>query len=137
MAELEIVNENEINRIHLSVLLTLNSEIIEASLWCSSSPERNRYLTTYTLERFAESEKRLTTGDYSRVWTREFLFQRVGAIMSIGADEVKAGYSLASPSPVYVYRKISDSAEMLNIPQEIGKRAILRALEYILIETRY
>ena len=123
-------DENEVSRIKLLVLLTSKSEVVEAILWGPFE----KYLSTYKPERFEEMERKIQSGgDYSSYDIRELLLQRVGAAMSIGANEVNQRYSLATPCPTYIYRKLADSTEILSNPHACGK-LIGRRLEYILLD---
>ena len=122
-------DENEVSRIKLLVLLTSKSEVVEAILWGPFE----KYLSTYKPERFEEMERKIQSGKYSSHDIRELLLQRVGAAMSIGANEVNQRYSLATPCLTYIYRKLTDFAEILPNPHARGK-LIGRRLEYILLD---
>ena len=122
-------NESEVSRIKLLVLLTGKSEVVEAILW----GPLEAYLSTYKPERFEEMESKIESGDYSSHDIRERLLQRVGAAMSIGANEVNQRYSLATPCPTYIYRKLADSIEIVPNPHARGA-LIGRRLEYILLD---
>ena len=123
--------ENEVNRVKLLVSLTGKHEVVEAVLW--GPPET--YLATYNPEKWQDLERKIAGGDYLPHEIRELLFQRVGATMSIGADEINIRYSLATPCLTYVYRKLADSTEILHNPPTT-ETIIGRRLEYVLLGGR-
>ena len=74
-------DENQVSRIRLQVLLSLNGKLVEADL----RGPLDAYLTKYRPERLEELEKKIKE-DYTPSDVPELLLQRVGAVMSIGRD---------------------------------------------------
>ena len=119
-------DENEVSRIRLQVLLSPNGKLVEADLY----GPLNAYLTKYNPERLEEMEK-IIKDDFTSSDVRELFLQRVGAVMSIGSDEVVMRYSLATPCPTHIYRKVEDSATIISCT---GSPTVLRNLDYILLK---
>ncbi len=127
-------DESEVSRIKLLVFLTGRNEVVEADLW----GPLGAYLVKYTPERFEELGHKIDRGDYASHDIREYLLQRVGAAMSIGANEVNQRFSLATPCPTYTYKKLADSSQAGVHSLKQGKITSLieRSLDYVLFEIR-
>lgn len=118
-------DENEVNRIRLQILLSPGGGVLEADLY----GPLNAHLTKYKPGRLEELEKKIKE-DYNPSDVKELLLQRVGAVMSFGPDEVFMRYSLATPCPTHIYRKLEDSATIVTCT---GSPTVLRNLNYMLL----
>lgn len=125
-----ILKPSETQWFRLLVSQNQNHQSLEVILW----DRAGNYLATYRPEKFTETKSNMKTYNYLSNIVRDYFLEQTAAALSIGSDHARLKFSLASPCPTYIYKKVDDYSEILSCSTETI--CIGRILEYVLLEVR-